>query len=150
MFNQKTPLRYVARDPRAIEPTKGSAQAAAFDLYAIENAEVRAGSPVTLATGLSFAIPVGFVMLIQSRSGHGFNFDVMLANGQGWIDPDYRGEVKVRLSAHGRQSLRVKPGDRIAQFLLVSVLDIALTRVETLDETERGEGGFGSTGGVTA
>lgn len=74
----------------------------------------------------------------------------MLANGQGWIDPDYRGEVKVRLTAHGRHSLRVKPGDRIAQFLLVPVLDIALVRVEALEETERGEGGFGSTGGVSA
>jgi dUTP pyrophosphatase len=150
MFKQKTPLRYVVTDSRAIEPTKGTAQAAAFDFYAIQNAEIVAGSPVTLGTGIRVEVPAGFVMIVNSRSGHGFNFDVCLANGQGWIDPDYRGEVRVRLTAHGRQSLRVRPGDRIAQFLLVPVLDIAMMRVESLDETERGEGGFGSTGGVSA
>lgn len=148
MFKQQTPLRFKRLDPLAVLPVKASAGAAAFDFTSLENATLEAGRPVTLRTGFAVEVPPGFVMMVNSRSGHGFNHDVRLANSLGWIDSDYRGEVKVKLTADGRTSLRVKAGEtRIAQFLLVSVLDIVPIEVDELSETARGAGGFGSTGG---
>ena len=134
-------------------PTYATKGAACFDLYAATvdgkfavPSEVHNGYPVTCGTGLAFEIPAGHVMLIFSRSGHGFKNDTRLANCVGVIDSDYRGEIGVGLVNLGDAPYTVQPGDRIAQLMVVPVVQPTLTVVDTLDETERGAGGFGSTG----
>src|SRR5690606_14138784 len=103
--------------------------------------EVNDGRPVTFATGLAFEVPPGWVMLIFSRSGHGFNSNTRLANCVGVIDSDYRGEVKVKLTSDGG-FLKVYDGDRIAQAMLVPAVAVQLVEVDKLSATDRGEGGF--------
>jgi len=132
--------------PDAIMPTYGSDGAACFDLYAINAGTVC--EPIEFRTGLSFEIPAGYAMMIYSRSGHGFSFNVRLANCVGVIDSDYRGELIVKLTTdYGDYAfLKVSPGDRIAQAMLIPVPRLTLVEVDELSETVRGAGGFGSTG----
>lgn len=145
-------LKIKKLDPAAILPTYATPGAACFDLYALpsssEGAMVRVGEPCTIPTGLAFEVPEGHVMLIFSRSGHGFNSDTRLANCVGVIDSDYRGEVKVKLTRDqsGADALNFKPGDRVAQAMVIPVQQVAFTEVSELSATERGAGGFGSTG----
>lgn len=147
-------LKVKAVHPAAILPTYATDGAACFDLHAIMEPMESAyfmcnpGSPVTLRTGLSFEIPEGFVMLIFSRSGHGFKNDVRLANCVGVIDSDYRGEVSVKLTndSSGGNSMIIRHGDRIAQAMLAPIPRVELELVEELGATARGAGGFGSTG----
>lgn len=144
--------------PAAKLPVYASEGAACFDLHALGadwsinsqayGVRVHPGSSQAFRTGLSFEVPEGHVMLIFSRSGHGFNSSVRLANCVGVIDSDYRGEVMVKLhgdGAHGH-GLNVSDGDRIAQALVLPVQRVSFEDVDALSETERGEGGFGSTG----
>jgi dUTP pyrophosphatase len=137
-------------DPAAILPGYATVGAACFDLHALieDDAEHLVDSTLTVRTGLAFEIPQGCGMFIFSRSGHGFKNDVRLANCVGVIDSDYRGEVSVKLTSDkfGGQVLKVKNGDRIAQAMIVQLPTVAFIEAEDLTETERGEGGFGSTG----
>lgn len=125
--------------------TDGSA---CFDLCSIEHGELSdEHTKEVFRTGLKFEVPSGFVMLIYSRSGHGFKNNVRLANCVGVIDSDYRGEVMVKLTKDpGDADFAVMPGDRIAQAMLVQVPTVKLQMVKQLSDTVRGEGGFGSTG----
>lgn len=145
--------------PDAKTPVYATAGAACFDLHALDvdgsyilGSNVHQGSPIVCRTGLAFEIPPGWVMLIFSRSGHGFNNDTRLANCVGVIDSDYRGEVRVKLTSDDfseddrKLPLFVKPGDRIAQAMLERAERVTFNVVEALSPTERGEGGFGSTG----
>lgn len=138
--------------PDAIVPAYASAGAGCFDFHAVVETgfeqTVDHGTPSVIATGLSFEIPEGFVMLIFSRSGHAFKNDVRLANCVGVIDSDYRGEVKVKLTADLSDTdfMVVANGDRIAQGLIVPIPRIIFEVTSELSTTERGEGGFGSTG----
>ena len=102
---------------------------------------------VILGTGLFFEVPKGKVLLVFSRSGHGFNSNIRLANCVGVIDSDYRGELKVKLTNDDPTSyFEVNKGDRIAQAMLVDSNQVQFEIVEELSETERGVGGLGSTG----
>lgn len=139
--------------PDAVIPKYATEGSACFDLVAIDcgqQSPVWASAPgVTFRTGLAFEVPPGHVLLVFSRSGHGFNYDTRLANCVGVIDADYRGEVMVRLIRDGGNAIdifRVNPGDRIAQAMLVPIPRVRLVEVDELSETARGEGGFGSTG----
>jgi dUTP pyrophosphatase len=132
----------------AAVPQRMSPGAACFDLVAADD-----GAPHendwhawVFGTGLAFEIPPGFVMLIFSRSGHGFGQAVRLSNCVGVIDSDYRGEVKVSLRADGQQPRRLGKGDRIAQAMLVELPTVFIEEVDELTTTDRGAGGFGSTG----
>lgn len=141
--------------PDAILPKYATAGAACFDLHAVgpvdpfyDSQEI-GEQPLTIETGLAVEVPENHVMLIFSRSGHGFKHDTRLANCVGVIDSDYRGELMVRLTRDGgwdTKPLRVRPGDRIAQAMLVPIPRVELELVEDLSTTERGAGGFGSTG----
>jgi len=134
-------------NPAAKVPTYATAGAACFDLYSVEFGFVDDANPSrTFDTGIRVEIPEGHVLLIFSRSGHGFKNSTRLANGTGVIDSDYRGTIKVRLTCDGDNCLRVMPGDRIAQAMLLPVQQVAFNVVAELSGTERGEGGFGSTG----
>lgn len=134
----------------AIIPQYATDGAACFDLHAVapDDWAIYPSVPTTVRTGLSFEIPKGYVMLIFSRSGHGFKHDTRLANCVGVIDSDYRGEVMVRLSRDSSQSqpLSIKEGDRIAQAMVVPYPRVELVEANELSDTERGAGGFGSTG----
>ena len=126
--------------------TPGSA---AMDLRACIDRPVtiRAGERTVVPTGLAMALPsADYVALVFARSGLGIRKGMCLSNGVGVIDSDYRGEIGVGLVNLGDAPYTVQPGDRIAQLMVVPVVQPAVTVVEDLDETERGAGGFGSTG----
>lgn len=140
--------------PDAKLPKYATDGSACFDVHAIAKnddgspggAFVNPAFPFVFATGLSFEIPEGYVMLVFSRSGHAFNFDVRLSNCVAVIDSDYRGELRIRLTADGHNGLFVQDGDRIAQCMLIPIEQWEFAMVDELSETARGEGGFGSTG----
>ena len=134
--------------PLAMRPTYGSPGAACFDMYAVldDPIAVEPGSSRVLNTGLAFEIPEGWCMKVYSRSGHGFNYDVSLSNSVGVIDSDYRGEVKVKLRNDSDAPFVVTTGDRVAQAEIVPAWQHDFAFADDLTETERGLGGFGSTG----
>lgn len=130
----------------AVVPQYQTPGAAAFDLHAIATISVAEGRSNEVGTGLAFDIPQGWVLLVFSRSGHGFKNGVRLANCVGVIDSDYTGEVRVRLHNDSRDPFIVKKGDRIAQAMLVQAPQVDIVEVETLKQTARGANGLGSTG----
>jgi len=130
-------------------PHFATAGAAAMDLCACvdEPVTLEAGQRALIPTGIAIALPdPGYVALVFARSGLGIKRGVCLSNGVGVIDSDYRGEIGVGLVNLSDEAYTVQPGDRIAQLMVVPVVQPALSFVEELDETERGRGGFGSTG----
>lgn len=142
------PVSVKLLDPRAKLPVYGSAAAAGADLYALTDGPVTVapGETVMLHTGLAFAIPKGYVGLVCARSSMGVKRGLAPANKVGVIDADYRGEVRVALHNHGSVPQVVEDGDRVAQLLIVPYLTAEFTQADELDGTERGSGGFGSTG----
>ena len=136
-------------DERAILPTYGSPQAAGADLYALldgESLTVEAGETVLVRTGLSVEIPDGYVGLIYARSGLATKKGLAPANKVGVVDADYRGEVKVALFNQSGVPQSIVAGERIAQFVIAPYLTAQFEESETLSDTARGAGGFGSTG----
>ena len=133
---------------KAILPTYGSAYSAGSDLYACMDAPVtiHPGETVLIKTGLAMAIPEGFAGLIYARSGLATKKGLAPANKVGVIDADYRGEIMVPLHNHSQQAVEIEHGERIAQMVITPFLTADYLPAEELDETERGEGGFGSTG----
>ena len=130
-------------------PYYASAGAAALDLHACleEPVTIPAGGRAVIPTGIAIALPSpAYVALVFARSGLGIKKGIALSNGVGVIDSDYRGELRVGLQNSGAEEYTVQPGDRIAQLAVVPVLQVELEQAETLDETERGAGGLGSTG----
>jgi len=131
-------------------PAYQTAGSAGMDLAAA----VPAGQPVTLRpgaralvpTGLTVALPPGCEMQIRPRSGLAFKHGITVLNSPGTIDSDYRGEIQVMLINHGHQPFEIGRGERIAQAVIANVIQAAIIEVDTLDETARGAGGFGSTG----
>lgn len=138
--------------PDAKIPTYGSDGAACFDFYAhCPNVRtfLHANAPVMFNTGIAIEVPEGWALLIYSRSGHGFKSDTRLSNCVGVIDSDYRGEIKVRLirdTLSDSHAHYIDHEDRIAQGMLVPVEKTHFEIVNQLSTTERGAGGFGSTG----
>ena len=141
-------IPFARLDERAVLPTQGSAQAAGWDLYAIEDTVVPKGESVLIATGWAAAIPEGWEGQIRCRSSLGKK-GMIMPNGLGTIDSDYRGELKVLATWIGEgDAFTVKAGERVAQLLFAPVPLVTLveTTMEGLDRTERGDGGFGSSG----
>lgn len=154
----------------AILPTKAHTTDACFDIYAnlvgytcydwilnessghvdlveIKDAiQIKPGEAVTVETGFSTEIPEGYFAPVFCRSGMGIKRNLRLSNSVGIIDSSYRGEWLVALYNDGKKSQIIKHGDRIAQFAILPVLDINLIETNELSDTERGSGGFGSTG----
>lgn len=132
----------------AILPTYGSAEAAGADLYACLDSDltIEPGQSAFVPTGLAMEIPVGCAGLIYARSGLACKRGLAPANKVGVIDSDYRGEFMVVLHNHGKISQTISHGERIAQLVITPVLTPMYTEVDTLTDTERSGGGFGSTG----
>lgn len=129
-------------------PTRGSAHAAGYDLYAcLENdAVIPAHGTAMIGTGLSVAVPEGYFGAVFARSGLASKQGLRPANCVGVCDSDYRGEYIVALHNDSEESRCVKDGERIAQLVVIPYLSVEFDEVDELDETERGAGGFGSTG----
>ncbi|MCD7760990.1 MAG: dUTP diphosphatase [Clostridiales bacterium] len=130
-------------------PYYASAGAAAMDLHACleEPVTIPRGGRALIPTGIAIALPSpDYVALIFARSGLAVRHGIIPGNCVGVIDSDYRGEIKVGLYNSGDADFTVQPGDRIAQMAVVPVIQAELVQTDTLDETERGGGGFGSTG----
>ncbi len=136
-------------DPAAILPVYASADAAGADLCALPGGEaitVEPGKTAFFHTGIAVAIPSGYVGLVCARSGMACKRGLAPANKVGVIDADYRGEILVALHNHSDIPQTVEPGDRIAQLLIMPVITASFREVDVLDDTDRGAGGFGSTG----
>lgn len=133
---------------KAIKPTYGTEFAAGADLYACEGGEVSiaAGETKLIHTGLSLEIPEGYAGLIYARSGIATKRGLAPANKVGVIDSDYRGEIMVSLYNHSGETQSIADGERIAQLVITPFLKVEYTETDTLTDTQRGEGGFGSTG----
>jgi len=131
-------------------PAYETADAAGMDLRAAvpedEPLTLKPGSRLAVPTGLTMAIPRGFEGQVRPRSGLALKSGVTCVNSPGTIDADYRGEVRVILINLGEEDVAIRRGDRIAQLLITPVLQATWDEVETLDDTARGKGGFGSTG----
>jgi dUTP pyrophosphatase len=132
-------------------PTQADDGAAGLDLYAyLENPGfygfIRPGDRVTIPTGIAIELPKGHVGLVCPRSGLARNHGITVLNAPGVIDESFRGEVNVLLVNHSLELFKLKHGDRIAQLVIVPVARVQIEVVETLSETTRGTGGFGSTG----
>lgn len=123
--------------------TDGSA---GMDVRAAEEAVIAPGNRALVGTGFAFAIPAGYEIQVRPRSGLALKKGVSIPNTPGTIDSDYRGELKVILINHGEEDFRVERGDRIAQIIVAPVQRGVLIEVADLGETQRGSGGFGSTG----
>lgn len=135
-------------NPKATIPTRGSEYSAGYDLYACVDKEIiiPAHDTVIIETGIAMAIPVGCFGGIYARSGLAAKQGLRPANCVGVVDSDYRGEVKVALHNDSDVMRVIRPNERIAQIIIQSYLNCDLFEVDNLDETDRGEGGFGSTG----
>ncbi len=131
-------------------PAYATDGAAGMDVLSAENVTLAPGERWPVATGLAVAIPHGYEIQVRPRSGLALKHGIGVPNAPGTIDSDYRGELKVILINHGESSFEIRRGDRIAQFVLAPVVRASWLKVEELDETARGEGGFGSTGGAVA
>ena len=132
----------------AMLPTYGSLDAAGADLYACLDAAVtiEPGKTVFVPTGIAMEIPKGYAGLAYARSGLACKQDLAPANKVGVIDSDYRGEFMIALHNHGSQARTVSHGDRIAQLVITPVYTPGFEEVAELSDTQRGTGGFGSTG----
>lgn len=135
-------------DPKAILPTYGSVEAAGADLYACLDAPVTIapGESAWISTGIALEVPKGCAGLVYARSSMGVKRGLAPANKVGVIDSDYRGEIRVVLLNHSKQPQTVEPGERVAQFIITPILTPVYQEAEELTNTDRGTGGFGSTG----
>ena len=142
------PVSVKLLDPRAKLPAYGSPDAAGADLYALTDGPVAIapGQTVLVHTGLALAIPKGYAGLVFARSGLATKEGLAPANKVGVIDADYRGELMVSLYNQSKEDRVVESGDRIAQLVITPYLTARFTQADDLDDTRRGNGGFGSTG----
>ena len=140
-------LKIKKLDSNAKIPTYGTIDSAGADLYALLDEEIiiNPSETVIIPTGISMAIPKGYVGLIYARSSLGTKRGLAPANKVGVIDSDYRGEVKVVLFNQSKNVQKIEPNERIAQIVITPYMKVNFTEVSELSETERGEGGFGST-----
>ena len=131
-------------------PAYETAQAAGMDLRAAVPQDapltLRPGGRFAVPTGLAFALPPGFEGQVRPRSGLAMKHGITCLNSPGTVDADYRGEVKVILVNHGEEDFVIRRGERIAQLIITPVIQTVWAEVDSLDETARGAGGFGSTG----
>ena len=140
-------VRFQRLSPQAEAPARAHEHDAGYDLRASESARIAPGERASVGTGIAVAIPEGHAGLVLPRSGLAARHGIALTNAPGLIDSGYRGEVRVLLSnTDPREPFEVAPGDRIAQLVVVRAEALEFDEVETLDETSRASGGFGSSG----
>ncbi len=132
--------------PEALSPRTARSGDAGHDLTTRIDHVISPGERASLPTGIALEIPPGYAGLVLPRSGHARRHGVTVVNGPGLIDSGFRGEIEVLLINHGSEPVAFKQGDRIAQLVIVAVPEIEFVEVEGLSDSDRGVGGFGSTG----
>lgn len=133
-------------NPNAIIPKYQSSEAAGFDLHSVEEFVLEPRERRAVKTGLAMEIDKGYELQVRGRSGLALKHGVGLVNAPGTVDSDYRGEIMAILINHGSEPFEVKVGDRIAQAVLKEVVQAEIVEVDELGSSDRGAGGFGSTG----
>ncbi|WP_397585056.1 dUTP diphosphatase [Sphingorhabdus sp.] len=148
MSSQKVEVRVLRLNHGAglALPAYATGGAAGMDIRAAESTTLRVGKRHAVATGFAFAIPDGYEVQVRPRSGLALKHGITCLNTPGTIDSDYRGEVKVILANLGEDDFIITKGDRIAQIVVAPVTQGEMVEVDTLDDTARGTGSFGSTG----
>ena len=139
----------ITRDERARAfplPDYATPASAGVDLRAVEKCVLQPGERALVPTGMRIALPVGYEAQVRPRSGLALKHGITLPNSPGTIDADYRGEILVIMQNLGEVPFVIEPGDRIAQMVVAPVCHVDWLEVDFLEETERGSGGFGSTG----
>lgn len=144
------PLKVLPHGEGLALPGYATEGAAGMDVVSAEDVTIAPGARHAVATGLAMAIPPGFEVQVRPRSGLALKHGITVANAPGTIDSDYRGELKVILVNLGDAHFAIRRGDRVAQLVLAPVTRASWLSVDELDDTVRGEGGFGSTGGVVS
>lgn len=140
-------LKFKRLHHNAILPKYQTSGASGFDLHSLDNVEIPSGKTVLVSTGWSVEVPEGYELQIRPRSGLSLKTGLMVKNSPGTIDSDYRGEIGVILYNTGeRFGHYINYGDRIAQAVLVPIIQAEIEEVSNLEETERSSDGFGSTG----
>jgi len=139
-------VRVKRLSPEARVPKAARKGDVAFDLYSTIDYELRPGERYAVPTGIALEIPPGYEGQVRPRSGLALKEGITVLNTPGTIDSGYRGEVKTIMINHNKESFRIKKGMRISQLAIRPVPDVEFMEVEELSDTERGEGGFGSTG----
>lgn len=140
-------LKFKKIKPEAIIPKYQTSGASGFDLHSVENTPIPAGSTVVVSTGLATQVPYGYELQIRPRSGLSRDTGLIIKNSPGTIDSDYRGEIKIIFYNTGeRYGHYINYGDRVAQGVLVPVIQATIEEAEELDETERQDRGFGHSG----
>ena len=139
-------LKIKKLNEKALIPAYQTKEAAGFDLHSVENVTINPGERKLIGTGLAFEIQYGYEVQIRPRSGLAFKHGITVLNTPGTIDSDYRGEIKVLLINLGDKKFEIKEGERIAQAVVAPVVQAEIIEVDELNETDRGSGGFGSTG----
>ena len=133
----------VVLDPGAIMPTRAHETDAGLDLYAMEKHLIPCGESVCFDTGVHVQIPAGYVGMIKSKSGLNVRFGI---TSEGVIDSGYTGSIMVKLYNHGDRFVEIEKGQKISQLVILPIITPELELVDSLEETERGNGGFGSSG----
>lgn len=148
MSDTNIPLRFMRLPdyPQIELPSYQSEYAAGMDVRAVEERTLQPGETALIPTGFAMAIPPGYEAQLRPRSGLALKYGITLLNSPGTIDADYRGAVQVILTNLGHQPFFINPSDRIAQMVIAKVERAGIQEVKELDETIRGEGGFGSSG----
>ncbi len=141
----------IQREPDALDlplPSYATAGAAGMDLYAAVDADtvLGPGRRASISTGIRIAVSVGYEAQVRPRSGLALRHGLSMVNTPGTIDSDYRGVIRVLLINHGQEPFTLKRGERIGQLVVCPVVRVEWDETETLDETARGDGGFGHTG----
>lgn len=143
--NTKVIVKFCKLHDDAIIPQFASSQAAGFDFHALESCVLKANSHALIRTGLCMEIEDGYEIQVRSRSGLALKHKIMVLNSPGTIDSDYRGELMIILANFG-DDFEIKKGDRIAQGVVNRLPQVEIMQVNQVNKTERGTGGFGSTG----
>jgi len=139
-------VNFVRLDRELPIPNTAHIGDAAVDLHCRVDITLEPGARAAVATGIAVAIPEGYAGLVLPRSGHAHRLGIGVVNGPGLIDSGYRGEISVLLINHGAERVSFGRGDRIAQLAIVPVPAVEWTETDSLDDTDRGGGGFGSSG----
>jgi len=130
----------------AIIPQYQTAKSAGFDLHSIEDYTIQPNERVLIKTGISMAIDDGYELQIRPRSGIAYKHGITVLNSPGTVDSDYRGEIMILLINHSNDEFIIQVGERIAQGVINQIVQASFDEVDELNDTDRGSGGFGSTG----
>ena len=143
----KIPVKFTKMTSEAVTPSHGRFGDAGYDLSSLEDVILEPVERKLIKTGISIELPLGFAALVIPRSGNAINKGLSLVNTPGLIDSNYRGELKaIAINLDPKTPIEIRKGDRIAQLIIIKAEEVDFTEVDELSETERGSGGFGSSG----